>query len=336
MTGAQAIPSSLLRHRDLIEGALRAAIGNGTTELERLGRYVMGWEDTSGQPATTGGKRMRPALCLLGAEVAGGKPKDALPGAVAVELVHNFSLVHDEIQDKDAERHHRPTAWALVGEAQAINVGNFLYTRAIAALSAGPDHPERRLAALTVLNRAIGRMLEGQWQDISFEQRDDVTVDEYLEMVAGKTGALLGAPLEIGALLADAAPSTAAQLGHWGEQVGLAFQAHDDYLGTWGDPNITGKSASNDIARRKQTLPVIHALHDPDAAQIIRRAFAEDEPDVRAVIRALELSGADRLCREEARRHAAEATNLLSTMDVSDDTRRDLAAVADFIVARDF
>ncbi len=336
MTSAAAIPSILVRHLDLIEDALRAAIGTGATELECLARYVMGWEDTSGRPATTGGKRMRPALCLLGAEVTGGHRVDALPGAVAVELVHNFSLVHDEIQDKDLERHHRPTAWALIGDAQAINVGNFLYTRAVAALAGGPGHPERRLAALVVLNRAIGRMLEGQWQDISFEQRDDVTVDEYLEMVAGKTGALLGAPLEIGALLAGAEPSMAAHLGRWGEQVGLAFQAHDDYLGTWGDPNTTGKSATNDIARRKKTLPVIHSLANADAAQIIHRAFATDQPDVRTVIGALELAGAEEICREEARRHADAAANLLAAMDMSDETRRELAIVADFIVTRDF
>lgn len=336
MTSAPTIPPSLVRHLDLIEDALKAAVGSGGTDLERLGRYVMGWEHTDGAPAVTGGKRMRPALCLLAAEVVGGDSRDALPGAVAVELVHNFSLVHDEIQDHDAERHHRPTAWALIGEAQAINVGNFLYTRAIAALTIEPGNPARRLAALRVLNRAISRMLEGQWQDIAFELRGHVSVDEYLEMVAGKTGALLGAPVEIGAILGGADSRVASELGRWGEQVGLAFQAHDDYLGTWGDPNITGKSATNDISRRKKSLPVVHALANPDAATIVRRAFADEEPDVATVIAALELAGADELCRRQARRHADEAASVLAALDITDQARADLAAVADFIVARNF
>src|SRR6185369_16513188 len=117
-----------------------------------------------------------PALCLLAAAAVGGKPAGAMPGAVAVELIHNFSLVHDEIQDHDAERHHRPTIWALMGEAQAINVGDFLYTRAIAALAAAPGADDRHLRALGVLNDAIAGMIGGQWLDIAFESQEAVTV----------------------------------------------------------------------------------------------------------------------------------------------------------------
>lgn len=336
MSTAAPLPSSLARHREVIEGALQAAVGPGDTPIERVARYVMGWEDVEGRPTVTGGKRVRPALALLAAEVCGGDPKAALPGAVAVELVHNFSLVHDEIQDQDAERHHRPTAYALIGEAQAINVGDFLYTRAVRALTDGPGDAVPKVAALTVLNRAIDRMLQGQWLDLSFEDRDDVTVDDYLEMVAGKTGALLGAPLEVGSLLAGADPDTAVTLSQWGEQVGLAFQAQDDYLGTWGDPNLTGKSNSNDILRRKKTLPIVHGLNDPDAAAIIRRAYSRrgPEPNVAEVLRALELAGADHLCRDQARRHAESADTLLLTLDVAPEHRAELREVAVYLVER--
>jgi geranylgeranyl diphosphate synthase type I len=296
----------------------------------------MGWEDQDGRPSTTGGKRIRPALALLAAEAVGGTARDALPGAVAVELIHNFSLVHDEIQDHDEQRHGRPTAYSLIGEAQAINVGNLLYTRAIRALTDAPGEPARRLDALRVLNRAVNRMLEGQWQDLDFETRDDVTVQDYLAMVAGKTGALLGAPLEIGALLAEASPELAASLGSWGEQVGLAFQAQDDYLGTWGDPNQTGKSNTNDIQRRKKTLAIVHGLNDPDAAAIIRRAFADDgsRPNVTEVLRTLEMAGADELCQAEARRQVDKAAATLDGLRLAPGARAELDAVALFLVER--
>src|SRR5438067_462185 len=119
-------PSALTRHRDAIEAALRAAVGPDPAPLPASARYVLGWEDAAGRPASNGGKRIRPALCLLAAELCGGSVAEGMPGAVAVELVHNFSLVHDEVQDHDAERHHRPTLWALIGGAQAINAGNYL------------------------------------------------------------------------------------------------------------------------------------------------------------------------------------------------------------------
>jgi geranylgeranyl diphosphate synthase type I len=336
MTTPATVPPALRRHRDAIEVALQAAVGPGDTPIERVARYVMGWEDETGRQTSSGGKRVRPALALVAAHAVGGNPLDALPGAVAVELVHNFSLVHDEIQDHDAERHHRPTAYSLIGEAQAINVGDFLYSRAIRALTDAGGDVGRRMEALAVLNRAIDRMLEGQWQDLDFEERDDVTVEDYLAMVAGKTGALLGAPMEIGALLAGGSPEVAAGLGRWGEQVGLAFQAQDDYLGTWGDPNQTGKSNTNDIVRRKKTLPIVHGLNDPDAAAIIRRAFDPRavSPDVAEVLGALELSGADERCREQARRHVTEAGALLTTLPLSAAAVQELETIGTYLVER--
>ncbi|HEX6030647.1 MAG TPA: polyprenyl synthetase family protein [Tepidiformaceae bacterium] len=336
MNSAPDPPASLTRYRREIEEALRDAVGDREDALTQAVRYVMGWEGIDGTPAAGGGKRIRPALALLAADAVSNNPLSAMPGAVAVELVHNFSLVHDEVQDHDRERHHRPTAWAIVGEAQAINVGDFLFTRAVAALTDGPGDIAPRMAALRVLNRAIARMIQGQWQDIEFERRTDVTVDEYLDMVAGKTGALLAAPLEIGALLAGASPRVAAGLGRWGERVGLAFQAHDDFLGTWGDPALTGKSNTNDIERRKKTLPVVHGLADPDAGAMLRRAYAaEGEPvDVAEVVRALESAGADAFCRESARSYSAEAEQVLADLELNREATETLRAVAGFLVER--
>jgi len=338
-TPAAGIPDFLAIHRDLIESSLKEAIGDSPDALAVAARYVMGWEDERGNRASNPGKRIRPALCLFASEAFGGMAEAALPGAVAVEFVHNFSLVHDEVQDHDAKRHHRPTAWALLGEAQAINVGDFLFTCAIRALTDGAGPLDRRMAAIGVLNRAIGRMIAGQWEDIAFESRDSVTVEEYLAMSAGKTGALLSAPLEIGALLAGAGENAAAVVGRWGLEVGMAFQAHDDYLGIWGQPDQTGKSNTNDIVRRKKTLPIVHAMQDPATAEIVRAAYARETlsaDEVPKVVSALEAAGSDRRCREQARTHAKQADRLLASLELADNVRSRFRAVAAYLVDRDF
>lgn len=296
----------------------------------------MGWEDAAGMPANAGGKRIRPALCLYAGALFGSTGA-ALPGAVAVELVHNFSLVHDEVQDHDAERHGRPTLWALLGTAQAINAGDFLYSRATDALLQGPGPAESRLAALHLLTDAVARMIGGQWADLSFETRDDVTTGEYLEMVAGKTGALLGAPLAIGATLAGAPMATAEALGRWGEAIGLAFQIHDDYLGIWGDPDLTGKSNTNDIARKKKTLPVLHALATP-GGRVIREIYARpalDDGDITAVVATMQEAGSAEFTRDAASRQAAAAAAILETIDLGATRKEDLRAIGAYLIDRD-
>lgn len=340
MAGAATTAVDLLgEHREALEEALREAVGREDSPLVAAARYAMGWEDAAGNPAANTGKRIRPALCLFAAELFGGAVVDAMPGAVAVELVHNFSLVHDEVQDHDAERHHRPTLWARLGEAQAINAGDYLYMCAVRALSDASGAPEARLAALGVLNRAIGEMIGGQWRDIAFERRLDVGVDEYIEMIAGKTGALLAAPLEIGALLAGATAEQAALLGRWGVQVGLAFQVHDDYLGTWGDPEDTGKSNVNDVARRKKTLPVLMGLADGAAREVIVTAYAASGGElpreaVRDVVAALEAAGVRERTRERSRGYAAAADGLLDELDLTGERREQLRQVAAYLVER--
>ena len=336
---APAVPPAILgRHREALELALRAAVGIEEEPLVAAARYVMGWEDERGHRTDEGGKRIRPALCLAAAEALHGDVAAAMPGAVAVELVHNFSLVHDEIQDHDAERHHRRTLWARLGEAQAINVGDLLFTRAVSALATGDGDPARRMRALQVLNGAIAAMIGGQWLDIDFEQRERVSVDEYLAMVAGKTGALLSAPLEIGAVLAGADAATAEAIGRWGAHVGAAFQAQDDYLGIWGDPSHTGKSNSNDIVRKKKTLPIVHALSDPDFGAIVARAYLQPEmsaDDVSHVVDALEGAGSAEYCRTRARAQAAVAQALLADLPLDRETRQEFHAIAVYLVDRD-
>lgn len=314
-----------------------AALEHGPAELITTARYVMGWEDTSGMPSSGGGKRIRPALCLFAAELFAADPNVAMPGAVAVELIHNFSLVHDEVQDHDAERHHRPTIWALKGEGQAINAGDFLIARALDALINGDGPSERRMAALSVLNGAMARMIAGQWDDISFESRTTVSPEEYLDMVRGKTGALLGAPLAMGALLAGASNDEATRLQEWGETVGLAFQVQDDYLGIWGDPNLTGKSNTNDIARKKKTLPVVHGLSSPGAAKLAALYEQEtlNDDDVQAAVDVLEAVKSDAFTKAEGARLVSRANDLLADFELSLESLGHLRAVGAYLIDRD-
>ena len=297
----------------------------------------MGWEDEQGRPRTTGGKRLRPALCLFAAELFGATPDDALPGAVAVELIHNFSLVHDEVQDRDAERHHRPTVWAIHGEGQAINAGDHLITRAIAALVENPPHADRAMTALRVLNDAMARMIAGQWADISFETRDDVSPAEYIEMIRGKTGALLGAPLAMGALLAGATRVEAERLQLWGETVGLAFQVRDDYLGIWGNPDLTGKSNISDLLRKKKTLPVVYGF-EHDLTGAVRSAYAREAvtpDDVPAIVAALEAAGAPEFVEAEAANLVGQAARLLDDFELPYAARDALREIGVYLVERD-
>ena len=187
--------------------------------------------------------------------------------------MHNFSLVHDDIQDRDDERHHRPTVWRVWGEAQAINAGDALRELGQMALSragaAGAD-AATVLAAGETLNRCALNMIEGQYLDLEYETRRAVGVDEYLTMVEHKTGALLGCSLALGALLAGGDRDVAARLEHAGRCLGLAFQIRDDALGIWGDSSATGKSSDSDIRRRKKSFPIVYAL-DATAATVAGR-----------------------------------------------------------------
>ena len=220
---------------------------------------------------------------------------------------------------------------------QAINVGDFLFTRALRALSGAGAPPERRVAALDALLAAIEDMIGGQWADLSFEPRGDVSAAEYLDMVEGKTGALIGAPLQIGAILAGAPVALGDGIRDWGRKVGLAFQARDDVLGIWGDPSLTGKSNRNDLARRKKTLPVIEALADPRTRDAVERLHALDEPPddaIAALADRLEAAGARARAEEHARRYVAEADGLLDALGLRDDERAVFAAVARYLIER--
>jgi geranylgeranyl diphosphate synthase type I len=246
------------------------------------------------------GKRLRPQLLLRTALEESGRIECALDAAVAIEILHNYSLVHDDIEDGDELRHGRTTIWARYGVAQGINAGDALC--AISYLTLLHEEavvpPGSVVAMLGVLHEANLRMCEGQALDIGFETRSVVTMPEYLEMIAGKTGALFAASCELGALAAGAATARAKEYARLGRAYGLAFQIRDDVLGTWGSSAVTGKPSGADIGRRKWSFPVVWALDTPPSPErdVVARAYARnarlDADGVGEVIAALERLGA--------------------------------------------
>ena len=259
--------------------------------------YHLGWADeelTPTRPAS--GKRLRPLICLLSHQALDGRPADALPAACAIELIHNFSLVHDDIQDGSQTRRGRRAVWDIWGMAQGINVGDGLFALAHLALhrlSARGISPDRQLAASLSLNRACLALCEGQYFDMTFEDHLEVDLDQYLWMIRRKTAALLAAAAEIGVSLATDDARLREQFFHFGEYLGLAFQIQDDVLGAWGDEQITGKSAASDIRDRKKTLPVVYALNqsqDRQAARQLAEVYSRQAPlDEAAIQMALDI-----------------------------------------------
>jgi geranylgeranyl diphosphate synthase type I len=253
------VPEVLARSRRVIGPALTAAIERLAPEIRRLVSYHMGWTDAAGNPIESpGGKGIRPTLAMLAAEAAWAEPDVGVPGGVAVELVHNFSLIHDDIIDADVERHHRSTVWATFGIGPAIVAGDAMQILAHQVLLESPSG--QGAGASAALADATAAMIAGQADDIAFEGRRDVTVEQCMAMSAAKTGALLGCAASIGAILAGAPPATVGALRDYGRHLGLAFQAVDDLLGIWGDPARTGKPAGSDLRQRKKSMPVVAAL----------------------------------------------------------------------------
>jgi geranylgeranyl diphosphate synthase, type I len=252
-------PSVLERCRDLVGPSLRAAVDRLDPATRAVTAYHLGWTEADGTPrAGGGGKAVRPALALLSAELGGAAPEAALPGAVAVELLHNFSLLHDDVMDGDTERRHRRTVWSLWGVPCAILTGDALADLALeVVLDSGSPHACGAARLLTVATREL---IRGQVEDLAFERRERIDLDECVAMTAGKTGALLAASCTVGAVLAGAPRPLVRALDRYGRHLGQAFQLVDDLLGIWGDPAVTGKPVGNDLRTRKKSLPVTFAL----------------------------------------------------------------------------
>ncbi|MEU0058341.1 polyprenyl synthetase family protein [Streptomyces sp. NPDC006334] len=338
------VAALLERGRTLATPVLRAAVDRLAPPMDTVAAYHFGWIDAQGNPTEgDGGKAVRPALAVLSAEVAGARPEVGVPGAVAVELVHNFSLLHDDLMDGDEQRRHRDTVWKVHGPAQAILVGDALFALAgEVLLELGTAEAARATRRLTTATRAL---IDGQAQDISYEHRDRVSVEECLEMEGNKTGALLACASSVGAVLGGADDPTADALERYGYHLGLAFQAIDDLLGIWGDPVSTGKQTWSDLRQRKKSLPVVAALAAggpaserlgemlaADAKSSDVENFSEEEFAARAAL--IEEAGGRDWTAEEARRQHTIALDALNAVDMPEQVRDRFTALADFVVVR--
>lgn len=322
----------LAKARNIVEPVHRDAVDRLPISVRRLVGYHIGWWDAAELPNTTAGKSLRPALVLAAASAVGGDPGAGVLEAVAVELVHDFSLLHDDIMDGDLMRRQRSSAWSRFGTGEALLAGDFLLALATDLLAARSD--------VKVLTAAVLELCAGQAADIAFERRDDVEVAECVAMAEAKTGALLGCACELGALAGGGDGHRAALLGRFGRHLGLAFQLIDDVLGIWGDPAVTGKPVSSDLVSRKKSLPVVAAMASGtpagDQLKDLYHRHREQEQTSVAVLADLVLTAGGRdWALSEADRQVSLAMASLAEAAPDAGAETDLMTLAAFMTGRD-
>ncbi len=316
----------LSRTKTLVQPALEVAAQRLGAELLPLANHQL----------ASGGKYMRACLALLSATAAGAEEQVGLVGALAIELVHNFSLIHDDIIDNDVTRRHQPTMWAKFGVGPAIIIGDAFSTLAFQLLL--DEATAERVAASQCLADAVQAMILGQAQDIASEDQPSLTVEECLRMEAGKTGALLACAASIGAILAGAQPDVVTALSEYGDHLGVAFQATDDMLGVWGEPSVTGKPVGNDLRLRKKTLPISIAYSKGFDVFAESASSDEDELTDAEVAEAMVLlddCGARYETLEMAENELRAAIAALDQAPIARTARAELAEIARYVTERD-
>lgn len=330
----------LERTRASVDPEMRAAVESLPPSMRRIAGYHFGWTDPDGTPASGGaGKAIRPALVLTAAAALGGPRARAaaLRAAVAVELVHNFTLLHDDVMDRDTTRRHRPTAWTVFGDADAILAGDALQALALRLLADDP-HPASAKAASRLADCVV-ELCAGQHADTALEKRrpTEVTLDEVLAMAEAKTGALLGCACALGALYAGAGDGGVRAMDAFGREAGLAFQLIDDVIGIWGDPSRTGKPVGADLAARKKSLPVVAALASGGPAAQELAALYEapyDQEDLQRTVLAVERAGGRDWAQAQAADRMARAVQALARAVPEPEEAGGLLALAEFVTRR--
>jgi geranylgeranyl diphosphate synthase type I len=333
------------RYRTELEAELKFAVGEAPLPMYNMMRYHLGWIDEQGNPqSATIGKRLRPVLCLLACQAVGGDWRQALPAAAAVEMVHNFSLIHDDIQDKSPARRGRATVWQIWGQPQAINVGDGMHALALSSLlrleDAGITH-QKVVRAARILGEASLKLCEGQYLDISYENRLDIGINDYLEMIGCKTAALFRCSLEIGALLGTGDESLLARLKLFGHDLGMTFQVHDDVLSLWGDEKVTGKPNTSDIRMKKKTLPIVYALEktkgeDKELLWSIYKKKTVGPADIKNVLHILNRLDAQGYVQGMSDKHYRQAISELNAVNIPPSAKEELRAIANFLLKRQY
>lgn len=302
-------------------------------------RYHLGWADENLQPIQAqGGKRIRPLLCLLVCEAISGDYRPALPAAAAVELVHNFSLIHDDIEDRSPKRRGRATVWRVWGVPQAINAGDGLLALAHLALQRLSTSEKQVAQAMQLLDQACLDLCEGQYLDIAFQEHTDVTEEMYLTMARKKTASLLECAAHLGAIPATRKKRIVEAYRGFARNLGLAFQVTDDLLGIWGEEERTGKGVGEDLKAGKKSLPVVYAFEEERRRGLRRleEIYGEGPPDLDALLLILEELKVKERCQERARHFQKRALEELERTGIDNRAQRDLRDLALFLVERRF
>jgi geranylgeranyl diphosphate synthase type I len=280
----------------------------------------------------SGGKRLRPSMLLLAAEAAGGDAAALAPSAVSIELIHNFTLIHDDIMDNADVRRGRPAVHKRWGVSGAILAGDTLYSKAFQVLGMTPAEPKRILEAMNVLSWTCTAICEGQWLDLEFETRDRVSESEYMEMIEKKTGVLYGASACIGAILSGASPETVQKLDEFGRLTGMGFQLQDDVLDLTAPEKVLGKRRGGDLIEGKKTLIMIHALAHDTAVDVFGRKDASEE-EIEKAITVLQESGSIEYARSKAQALVERGKDALKVLADSP-ARTMLLELADYMIRR--
>ncbi len=320
--------------QETVVPGLRAAVHRLPPPLRDVVGYHFGWCDEAGRPvAMRPGKLIRPALSLLSAQAVGAPATRGVQAAVAVELVHNSGLLHDDVMDGALTRRSRQTVWWRFGMPTAILAGDALVPLAIEVLAGAP-------LSVAILCESVRELVHGQSLDVSFEQRADVTLNECLAMAARKTATLLRCACQLGAVHGGGSPGRVRALQRFGWHLGLAFQLVDDLLGIWGDPRATGKPVLADLRAGKKTLPVVAALAGRDAlAQRLAELYLGpeplDEPELITVAELIEQAGGRAWAHAEATRQVTTALAALDPAGIEPAVYHALVDLADLVHHRD-
>ncbi|MGP8319903.1 MAG: polyprenyl synthetase family protein [Methanosarcinaceae archaeon] len=291
-------------------------------ELYRASRYL----------PDAGGKRLRPVTVILAAEAVGSDVRAVLPAAVAIELVHNFTLIHDDIMDKDVIRRGMPSVHVEWSEACAILAGDTLYSKSFEILSRIDCDPARVVKSIELLSRTCTEICEGQWMDINFENRDDVEEDEYLEMIEKKTSVLYATSANIGALLGGASDEVADALYEYGRLIGIGFQIYDDVLDLITQEKILGKVRGSDLMEGKKTIIAIHAMSRGVNLDIFGSGSATIS-QIEEAVKILEDSGSISYASDLAKSYVQKGKTKLDILDNSN-AKDVLLAIADYMIER--
>lgn len=346
------LPEIFETYRPFLEKEIKAIISDGElfkisknkTTIYDMMAYHLGWANENGDKIQlNSGKYLRATLTLLACDSVCNEFRIALPAAAAIELIHNFSLVHDDIQDGDEIRRHRPTVWKIWGKPQAINVGSAmkaLSTLAVLKLSQAKIAPGKIIDVLKILDESCLKMIEGQYLDIDFENRTDITVKNYLEMIERKTAALIECSLQIGAVLILDYDKIK-PFKNFGKYMGIAFQTRDDILGIWGDYKKTGKPSGNDLKRKKKSLPVVYVLSNNN--RNLKREFLDiftkdniSDDDIYKILEIFEKIKAKQFCEQTTENYYNLALKEMMNLPVKANKLKHYREIVDFLIKREF